>query len=145
MTGNFIGNKRKNIPNLLTTFALILISLGFQSFSVKAEIISYPAKLVGCMLGGTPFASIKSTCPITIATYYNATSVSCSQEIIYAQQNVTCTVSGLNLGIPWTFTATQAMWPWYVCSYGGMPVAGVAAYNCEQNTANINLGPVNAI
>jgi hypothetical protein len=30
------------------------------------------------------------------------------------------------------------MWPWYVCSYGELPVAGIAPYNCERNTVNIN-------
>ncbi len=120
---------------------LLLLLLIFNPSTIKAEIISYPAQLEGCLLGGTPFASVKPTCPATVAAYYNAISVSCSHEIIYEFQNVTCTVSS-SLGAPWT--SLMGMWPWYVCSYGGLPVAGVAAYNCEQNTTNIfpakNLG-----
>lgn len=131
-----VGFKFKKFISL--SVFLLFPLLIFNSSLVKAEIISYPAQLAGCMLGMTPFASIESTCPATVAAWYHATTDSCSQNIIYTDQNVTCNMSGVySNGTPWSTPFSGWMWPWYVCSYGGNPF-GVAAYNCEQNTVNIN-------
>ena len=136
MINKYALYKLKSYINLSIFLPLLLLT--FNSNLVKAEIISYPASLEGCILGGI-FGKLGSTCPASIVATYNATSVSCSHEIIYESTDVTCTASGFHMGAPWTWTALQRMWPWYVCSYGGIPAVGVAAYNCEQNTTSINL------
>lgn len=126
----------------LASFSIFVINPN----TAQAERVRYPAQLDGCLLGAVGLQWARPTCSGSVAAYYSInttdTSASCDADIITANQPVTCTVSGTLLdGNPFSFTATQQMWPWYICSYGALPgssVNGVDAFNCEYDLDNIN-------